>query len=106
MLRKDVSKRMNNGQSWWPAMQEATACARLLQVHFLSPVARSSSHLGSAPGIARFQIADRAGNPKLAVETSEQKPRGGGAASSKNTERKKRQRNNPQAHYKALQEAM
>ena len=44
MIRKDVAKRMNDGQSWWPAMQEATACARLLQVHFLSPVARCSSH--------------------------------------------------------------
>jgi hypothetical protein len=25
MIRKDVAKRMNDGQSWWPAMQEATA---------------------------------------------------------------------------------
>ena len=44
MIRKDVAKRMNDSQSWWPAMQEATACPRLLQFHFLSPVARCSGH--------------------------------------------------------------
>ena len=56
MIRKDVAKHMKDGQSWWPAMQEATACARLLQVFFPSPVARSSSHSVTAPGIALSRL--------------------------------------------------
>ena len=106
MICKDVAKRMNDGQSWWPAMQEATARARLLQVHFLSPVARRSSHAFSAPGVAPFHLADQAVNPKRAFETSEQKPPGGGVAPNKNTERKKPQRTNQQQRYNALQDVV
>ena len=103
MIRKDVAKRMNDGQSWWPAMQEATACARLLQVHFLSPVARSSSHSVTAPGIAPYQIVDRIANPK---REHEPKPPGGGASANANTQRKKRQRTNQAQKYKALQDSI
>ena len=84
-------------------MQEATACARLLQVHFLSPVARSSSHSVTAPGIAPFQIVDRVPNPK---REHEPKPPGGGASANANTQRKKRQRTNQAQKYKALQDSI
>ena len=56
-MRKDVAKRMNNGQDWWSAMQEATACPRLLQIHFLSPVAKDHRSSVTAPGIAPMQSA-------------------------------------------------
>ena len=102
MIRKDLAKRMNDGLSWWPAIQEAT----VLQAQFLSPVDRCSSRSVSAPGIAPFQVADWAANPKRALETSEQKPPGGGTASNKNTERKKWQRTKQQARYKALHVAV
>ena len=102
-IRKDVAHRMNGGQDWWAAMEEATACPRLLQVHFLSPVAMSPQRTVTAPGIAPFQTAqlldkggDRGGNKR----TNDDMP-----PPNHKADKSKAKRQRKQAEFKALKDA-
>jgi hypothetical protein len=98
-IRKDVARRLNRQQDWWTAMQEASACPRLLQVHFLSPVAKDHRSSVTAPGIAPFQT----GSASSAQPKVEKRAIEGQVSDKAAANRLKRQRKN--ANYKALKDA-
>ena len=101
-IRKDVAKRMNNGQDWWSATQDATACPRLLQIHFLSPVAKDHRSSVTAPGVATAASSSSGtgggGGQKRAIE-DRQEPSAKSAAN-----RQKRQKQKDKV--KALKDAV